>query len=125
MAMFDSADSDPNKVVRWGNYSDVCLLCLREKIQEEKKDVVRVRKELSGKLLNKKVVKIRHGGTDIVLCEDHIKESYDEIAQANHDVGTQLAALVEEESGDSDKKDNPSAVKEGTKRGRAHGKTEE
>lgn len=102
MAYFENPNVDFRKVVKWGNFSDVCLLCLRDKMDEKKCDSIRARKELSGKLENKPVVKIRHAGSDIVICREHVTKLLNDIeAMENGTTGITKEAATAIASGEA------------------------
>lgn len=96
MAYFENPNADARKLVKWGNYGDVCLLCLRDKMDEEKCDSVKAHKELTGKLETEKVLKIRHSGNDIVICRDHIRKVLSEMSEGVSDLSSEMLSAVSE-----------------------------
>lgn len=64
--------------VQYGNDSDFCLLCAMEDSRlHPGKNYYDTKQELTGQLLNKKVVKFRIMGTPRCICMDCIKKIYD------------------------------------------------
>lgn len=129
MALFENENGDLLEIVKWGNYSDCCLICLREKMEEEKIGNVQARKELTGKLLDKKVIKIRHSGTDVVVCKEHWQKAIDKLNSKGKEAATSLAEYVK--NGDDltnteppqetqTTQEVPEAPEAGSKRGRKH-----
>lgn len=126
MALFENENGDLLEIVKWGNYSDCCLICLREKMEEEKIGNVQARKELTGKLLDKKVIKIRHSGTDVVVCKEHWQKAIDKLNGNSKEVAISLADFVKNSEEDADEPevmDTPvtAEISDGmSKRGRKH-----
>lgn len=60
-------------LVTYGTKNDVCLFTLREAMHGKKSnELVKIRKELEGKLEAVPVVKFRHSGAEIVISFEYI-----------------------------------------------------
>ncbi len=80
MAMLNGLNEE-GKITTYGNKSDVCVYCLREKMKEEKgkMDSTQARNSLKGDLEIQKIFKTLINGNEIVICKKHIEEIYKEI----------------------------------------------
>ena len=101
---------DDEGYVKNGNSSDFCLLCAMEDSRKHPgKNYYDIKDELTGKLLNKKVVKLRIMGTPRCICMECIKKIYDEhiaptLSQEVKDLAKQKEELLKnKKSENSDK----------------------
>lgn len=68
--------------IHFGNHSDVCTLCEREKSQAERMGVSEANIKLRGELEGKKLLKIPISGTNVIICFDHLHR----LSDANREV---------------------------------------
>ena len=77
MALFFRIN-DPDQAIHFGEKADMCYLCLKKE-SEGKSNMIDAKRKLAGRLENKKIVKIRYRGSDMVLCKECVKELVTEL----------------------------------------------
>lgn len=70
--------NDAKGIVSVGNRHDYCYLCAREIKAESERDYDKQFAALKGKLEGKKILKFKRGGTETIICLDHIHKIAEE-----------------------------------------------
>jgi len=71
--------------IEFGNRSDVCYLCAREKAAKEIIGPTEAANKLKGLLEGKKLLKLTVSGTALVICMDHIHKLSADNKEGNGD----------------------------------------
>lgn len=117
MAIMGGLNNNLNEKIQFGNYSDVCVFCLREKANEDKEGMINARQKTAGKLAGKKIVKFKHNGTDIVICKEHIYDLAKKFEKEDISEGSKLTDMMNELSEEENNEVNDDKTG-GEKRGR-------